>query len=345
MHFGPARGWVFSPLNSPPQLNMSERADPFDSSAFFCTPETARETVARFGVAIVRDVLTPEECVQMRCDMWSYLRHITQTWEMPITTCTRTWAGMRKLYPKHSMLLQQWGVGQSQLVWNVRQNPKVVSVFEKIWKTSDLLVSFDGASFHFPPEHTNVGWFRKPWYHSDQSYTRPEFGCIQGWVNAFDTRAGDATLAVLEGSHVHHAEFARTFNVTDSSDWFKFDDEKHFQFYMDKGCTERRICCPAGSLVLWDSRTIHCGVEPMRTRPRENMRCTVYVCYQPRQMCTPALLRKKQEAFNNLRTTNHYPCKPKLFPERPNTYGGEMPDITPIRPPTLTALGRRLAGF
>jgi len=39
----------------------------------------------------------------------------------------------------------------------VRQNPKVVNVFQKLWNKEEVLTSFDGASIHLPPEKTNKG--------------------------------------------------------------------------------------------------------------------------------------------------------------------------------------------
>jgi hypothetical protein len=46
-----------------------------------------------------------------------------------------------------------------------------------------------------------------------------------------------------------------------------------------------------------------------------------------------------------LRTTNHYPCKIKLFPKNPQTYGKELPEITDIDKPVLSDIGYKLAGF
>ena len=54
---------------------------------------------------------------------------------------------------------------------------------------------------------------------------------------------------------------------------------------------------------------------------------------------------KKKEAFNNLRTTNHWPAKPKLFGVNPRTYGNEIEEINPIKKPNVNQLGLKLAGF
>lgn len=39
-----------------------------------------------------------------------------------------------------------YGFGQSQLLWDLRTEPGVLSAFEKLWGTSELVVSFDGGS-------------------------------------------------------------------------------------------------------------------------------------------------------------------------------------------------------
>jgi hypothetical protein len=39
-----------------------------------------------------------------------------------------------------------YGLGQSQLLWDLRTEPGVLAAFEKLWGTSELVVSFDGES-------------------------------------------------------------------------------------------------------------------------------------------------------------------------------------------------------
>ena len=71
------------------------------------------------------------------------------------------------------------------------------------------------------------------------------------------------------------------------------EDEKRF-YIEEKSCLHNRIKCPKGSLVLWDSRTIHCGSEALKTRTTPNFRNVVYVCYEPRARCSQKNLIKKQ---------------------------------------------------
>lgn len=316
-------------------------------SKYTCNVDNVKETLSLYGVAVIEGVLSKPKCTQLYEGMWDFLEHITQKWETPITRSCG-WQGFSNLFPKHSMLIQQWGIGHAQAIWEVRQNGRVIEPFAKIWncRSCDLLVSFDGASIHLPSEVTGKGWFRKAWYHTDQSYQRNSFECIQGWVTALPVEETDATLAFLESSHRLHGDFAEAHPKWKKSrdDWCKLEDSE-VEWYKEQGCTEQRISCPAGSLVLWDSRTIHCGVEPIRKRPRGIQRCVAYVCYTPRRLITPALLRKKVKAFHELRTTNHWPHRPKLFPKIPRTYGAEVPEMVNVPVPKLNPLGEMLAGL
>ena len=243
------------------------------------------------------------------------------------------------------MLVQQWGVGHAQVSWDLRQKEKIVDIFAHFWECNkeDLLCSFDGLSFNFPPEDTKRGWFKNnTWYHADQSFSRQEFECVQSWVTGLDVEDGDATLTVYEGSHKFQKEFTEKFeNAKKKHDWYKLNDFEEL-FYIQKGCRRVNIMCPKGSLVFWDSRTIHCGTEARKNRNNPKFRSVIYLCYQPREKASAAILRKRIKAFKELRTTNHWPTRPKLFPKKPRTYGKPVPEVTQIRPPELTELGKKL---
>jgi len=322
----------------------------YEYAKYVCTMDNILETINNYGVAIIPNVLDNKECDEMKNGMWNYLEHITSQMANPINrNKPSSWKTFKELYPKHSMLLQLWSVGHAQFVWDLRTNPKVTKPFEKIWNTKaeDLLVSFDGASFHFPPETTNFGWANpdKSWIHSDQSFLRNDLECVQSWINAYDTNEGDATITILEGSNKYHKDFANNFTPTNTDDWYILKQEELDWYIKTKGCVKTNIKCPAGSLVLWDSRTIHCGTEPEKTRAQPNFRCVVYLCYTPRTKATNKFLEKKIDAWNNLRMTTHWPHKPKLFPLKPNTYGNPLPNITPIAKPIINDLGYRLIGY
>jgi hypothetical protein len=321
----------------------------YEFERYIASVEDVKIILDTYGVAIIPNILNEEECSAMNNGIWDTLEHLTSGWEKPITRGnTESWREMKYLYPKHSMLIQNWSIGHAQYIWDIRQNPKVVEVFAKIWKCNkeDLLVSFDAVSFHMPPETTKLGWYRgNDWFHSDQSYLDSKFKCVQGWVTGYDINEGDATLSILESSNDYHKEFQNRFHVDNKDDWYKLNDgEKEF-YIEEKKCLPKRIKCPKGSLVLWDSRTIHCGSEALKTRAQPNFRNVAYVCYEPRERCTEKGLIKKQNAFEEMRMTTHWPCKVKLFAKNPRTYGGPIYEVNELPKPVLSELGRRLAGF
>lgn len=319
------------------------------SHKYFTTKEKLKETIHKFGVAIIPNVLTFNEIEEIKNGMWDYLETISGKFEIPIKrTQKETWKGIYNLMPLHSMLIQHWGIGHTQFIWDLRQKEVIVDIYSYLWNVSkeDLLVSFDGASFHMPPEETNRGYYRgNDWFHTDQKLSDSKFKCLQSWVTAFDVNEGDATLTFLEGSNNFHEEFAKKYNkLAVKDDWYKLEDEE-IKFFLQKGCHIKNITCPAGSFVLWDSRTFHAGKESIKGRKNSNFRCVVYLCYAPRSWSTEALLKKKRKAFQEKRTCSHWPEKSKLFPKNPRTYGKALPIVSEIPSPVLNTLGMKLAGF
>jgi Phytanoyl-CoA dioxygenase (PhyH) len=316
------------------------------------------DDLARMGVGILPSLLDAEACKAMREGAAAMFRDLIDE-PMPHV--------LYKLYPIHGMLLQHWGVGQAQWVWDVRTHPAVAQAFADLWQCdpTELICSFDGLSYAPPHEITKRGYYRgNDWFHCDQRYTQPNarqpqaqrvnhqqavaeaVECYQGWVTAHDVRPGDATLTYLEGSHLLHREFAATFPEAvekSKSDWLKLD-EKQLAWYKER-CPVRTVVCPAGSLVLWDSRTIHAGKEALKDRAQPNERLVVYVCMTPREKATKAVLKKRIAAFEAQRMTTHWPHRCKLFPLSPRTYGGELPPVRKLPMPVLNELGRCLVGY
>ena len=314
---------------------------------YYCDVKDVRSTLSKYGVAVVKGVLNTEEIKDAEKKMIGMFEFLTKDSKAPfVFNDKKTWRNLYPLYPKHGMLHQHFGVGQSQAVWDVRQNEKVVNVFSTIWDTpsKDLLVSFDGLSFHLPPEVTRRGYFRNNiWLHTDQSYITSEFKCAQGMITLRDCNDGDATLCMREGSHLLHKEFGQKFNITDKNNWYKLKNVEQLDFYKD--CPLHCVKAKAGSLILWDSRTIHQGIESKKDRKEQNIREVIYVCYEPRRHATKKDLKKKQKAFNEQRMTTHWAANPKLFPKNPRTYGGPIPTVNKLPRPVLSELGKRLAGF
>ena len=322
----------------------------YEFEKYSTTIEGLKSTLDKYGVAIIPSVLDAQECDNMLSGIWDYFEHISKEWETPIDRSNKeSWKEVYRLYPSHSMLIQHWNIGHAQVCWDIRQNTKILDIFSHLWNCNplDLLTSYDALSFNVPPEITNRGWNRNNcWLHTDQSFTDSNFKCVQSWVSALDVNPGDATLAFLEKSHLFHEDIGELFEIDDKNDWFKLDDTMK-DFYTMNGCEYKKIMCPKGSLVFWDSRTIHSGVEPNRSREKINFRAIIYLCYMPRDQATEKQLEKHRNAFRELRMTTHWPCKVKLFPKKPRTYGNanSLPIITPIDKPIISEIGMRLIGY
>jgi len=329
------------------RISELQHPGPDQFHKYVCNKDTVVSMLENCGAAIIPSLLNPKECEEMVNGMWDFLEHITSDMEIPIKRSEpKSWSSFYDLFTLHSMLMQHWQVGHAQFVWNLRQNRKLVEVFAHIWNVApeDLLVSFDGAAFHMPAEVTGRGYYRgNKWLHCDQSFTNSTFCCVQSWVTGLEVRPGDATLTFLEGSNRLHAEFGKAFKLRDKDDWHKLSEEE-MKWFEDRGCRNMTIVCPPGSLVLWDSRTIHCGKEALKIREQQNFRCVVYLCYTPRSLITEANRKKKVKALKEMRMTTHWPHKVKLFPVQPRTYGKEVPPLKTIEAPVLDALGVRVSG-
>ncbi|MHC5182553.1 MAG: phytanoyl-CoA dioxygenase family protein [Planctomycetota bacterium] len=310
--------------------------------------DNLKSTLEKYGVAIIPSILDEQECKNIVSGIWDFLEYISKPWDTPLNRNNQeSWKSFYELYPLHSMLLKNWNIGHAQVSWDVRQNPKILKVFSHLYNTTpeNLLTSFDGFSFHIPPEITNRGWFRnKLWLHCDQSFTDNQFKCIQSWVTGLDINENDGTLAILEKSHHFHKDFGRDFEIKDRSNWYKLDSVE-VDYFINNECSLKKIKCPKGSLVLWDSRTIHCGIEPNKSRSIPNFRAIIYLCYLPRNLASEKDIQKKQKAFEELRTTSHWPCKIKLNPKDPRTYGNSLNKYAIINHPSLLEIGYKLAGF
>ena len=265
-----------------------------------CTIETLQETLDTYGVAVLPNIIPQEELEVIKDKMFTTLTSMTKNLINPVTReAPESWKSIFTMQPLHGMLFQNFGLGHAQFAWDIRQDPRINDVFAKLWNVngSELLSSFDGVSISFPPETTGKGWHTADWYHSDQRFSFSGLHTVQGLVGCYDTNEGDATLTVLEGSNKFHREFSERFSLTENdSDWYKLKDHE-IAFYESKGCTKKYIQATAGSLVLWDSRTIHAGSGPLPSRPVPNTRLVVYTCQKPKQYATPIDTTKKQTAF------------------------------------------------
>lgn len=348
----------------------SNRVLRYAGAKYTCTLSTLKATLQTHGIAVLPDVLTKDEQKAMNDGMWESIEHYTSTMNRPVVRdVPRTYTSFFELMPAHGGLMQHFGWGHRQYVWDVRQNPRVVEPFAEIWGTDDLRTSFDGVNCGIGALMSRPrGVFAdKTWLHTDQRFTHLDFECVQAFVTANAIHPGDGTLRVLEGSHLLRPDFLHRFPdlICHDQDWYPFDSEE-LQWFRARGCADICVTCPAGSMVLWDSRLVHSGIEPWSTTSLSRAaphlsselrvaRNVVYVCMMPDARV--ANMNKRRAIFDDthptmrLRMTAHWPTRMRLFPALPvapvrgKDAATHWSFVPTTEMPRLTELGRRLAGL
>jgi len=318
----------------------------FDTQYKAITHEEIVNIIDKYGICYVPDVLNNEERLNMISGTWDFFEHITGRDMQPIMRSDpATWSSFDSLDTTLGMIYHYWNVGHAQHLWDIRQNTNIIKIFTNLLHTNpnNLLVSFDGLGFLLPPEYTNINWHKEKDcnLHLDQRLSYTEQKGFQSFVTAYDIEEGDASIRFLEGSHKHVRQFVNKFGEFCTDDLIVFKDE-HIEYYKEH-CEEKFLKCPAKSLVLWDSRLVHCVANPRRNRKNENMSCIAYLSYAEKDEITNEDLELKKLALQEKYTSNHYANHATYFPTYPTNYNKQHYDS--IKSPHLTPMGYSLVGY
>ena len=237
--------------------------------------------------------------------------------------------------------------GHTELQWRIRE--LCAPIFARIWgcQQEDLLCSYDGGCFlpSVPKESLKNSSF-KQWIHNDTMRSNRGFCSVQGIVNFQDNGPEDGGLVLVEGSNRVFSQYMDR-HPSEGITWGPADMNDPLLSNLPL----IKICAPAGSLILFDSRTFHCNVHPWGSIMKEDgtprFRMCTYVCMQPRIGATPKELAKRISLYEKGRMTGHWCYGPwfKETAEHPRLYGGVniRPETIEIAP--LNQLRRRLIGY
>ena len=203
-------------------------------------------------------------------------------------------------------------IGHQRHAWLIRTNQKVQDVYKYLWNTNELVVSFDGSCYidKSCSKKDNI------WTHTDQSPQKKGLHCYQGYVSL--TTNEERTFVVYEGSHSLHEQYFIDTNNTSNNNW-QLINHKYLESIKDQ---KRILKVSAGSMVLWDSRTLH---QNQYGKPNSEDRLVQYICYLPKSHIknTIKMQEKRLTYFNQLRTTSHWPCPIKVNSLQPRTFGDD----------------------
>jgi len=291
----------------------------------------------------------------------------------------------KEAFPRHNKIgIFAGPAGQIQVLWDIRQDPRIVNLFAQIWNTNDLIVSMDGLSLMCPPE-IREGGHLDPWPHVDQAILRwqdnvahnnhPPLGfvsesslktkpfTIQGQFLFEDSFEGDGGFYCIPKSHLQFTEFAPPVETLEAMEIPKNEKskEKHaflLNFFVSKTDESgnpyilKHIAAPRGSLILWDSRTVHWNQHANKDRPScdpPKVRMVGYLCYVPKARLTEEGRSRRKEAFETGVSTGHNPAYPELKATKDRIredFTQYLEDSSYTQPKIhLTPLGESLLGW
>lgn len=194
-------------------------------------------------------------------------------------------------------MLLNYGAAHEDFVWDVRSEEGVVTAFEKVFNTKDLIVSFDAINYGFSNRTCMPS--NKPWPHQDQDPAKPGFRCLQGLVNLLPNGPNDGGLIACKGGHLLSEQFHKDMAAEEripawTPEWYGYT-EAGMKWLEKAGLEWVKVEARPGDLIVWDSRTPHYNVPAKEQQDR----LAIYTCFMPVADVTQEDLIRKKEAFES----------------------------------------------
>jgi hypothetical protein len=245
-----------------------------------------------YGVAILDNYFTKEFAKKFVKGAIKWLINL----DIGLTRDKKTWN------IKNTPLGPRYGMYQSIIshypkFWKLRE--ELYHVFTLLYDDFELVTSIDGASV-YPPKSTSKT--TKDWAHIDQTINSNSM-CYQSQLVCTDSTA---TFVATVGSHLKHKQILKEFGIEASStNWHKFTDDQvtHLKKMFGDSYQTPIIASP-GSIIFWDSRTIHSAKyqDPGDT----SWRGVFYISMRPLKSVPQRNLNTIKRAAIEGRTTNHW---------------------------------------
>jgi hypothetical protein len=269
------------------------------------------------GYVVIKNIIDSTKIDKAKTLLWDFLTKMGTGIKEDDET---TWSDDR--WPGTALkkgIVSGYGAGQSDFMWSLREVREVRIPFAELWNCDigDLVPSFDGFSI-FRPINKNPFWKtdNSLWYHVDQNgHDKPSFACVQGQVILLDSNEKDGGFVLIPQSHKVFSDIFQRFpNLgKDQIDFIRFNPNDHdspwYHEFVDHQLTPVKLCVPAGSLILWDSRTTHCNCaaeEIHNEIPNRLRRITAFISFAPRSQLTESDIIRRQECFSTGGTSTHW---------------------------------------
>lgn len=223
------------------------------------------------GYAVIPAVLSKKECDEALAEMWQVWESATAEEALPLKPSGDYNRVSSDHLPPHTHgIIHTERLNHARVVRRVRCHPNVVRVFASLYGTQDLLSSMDRVNFKFPGRRYSSK--EGSWAHVDQNPSKKGLWCVQAYVDILGTPNDKCPgNRLYEGSHLlFDTVLADSQEGKEADgDWVKLSKETKDVYLKDKGCKMAKPLCDPGSMILWDSRTVHDpddGLDSTRSR-------------------------------------------------------------------------------
>ncbi|KAL2070111.1 hypothetical protein VTL71DRAFT_14791 [Oculimacula yallundae] len=291
-----------APIAVPSLSSYTADSSPIIAKSFKAQASPWISDLQEDGYAVVKNVMPRERAIAYQQRAFDWITSLRPGFD---ANNPETW--VKEHLPVMSKIntFSTYGVTHEKFMWDARMEPGVLKVFEELWGTTELLVSFDSLNITFPNRKDVPR--KASWEHVDQTPLRRGLQCVQGIINLSHAGPEDGGLMCYPGSHLLSDEFFDT--QTDRDTWQKRDfytfTKKQLEWFAAKGVKPLKVCAEPGDLIIWDSRTIHYGTEP--TEASDTIRTVIYAAYTPAKWATKEDLEIKTDIFQNFLGTTHWP--------------------------------------
>lgn len=245
----------------------------------------------KHGVAILKDYFTGAYADNVFNSVKEWLIDL----DIGLTDDVSTWISKNTPFgPRFGMY--QSIISHAPKFWELRE--KMYPIFQELLDESDILCSIDGASFY---PTINSPKSRTSWEHIDQTISS-DLICYQSQFIASNTKA---SFICTPGSHKKHGHIIKKFTIETNSNWHKFNDDQISILKKRFGeLYQIPIYAPKGSIIFWDSRTIHAAKYPDNKENR--WRAVFYISMRPKKSFNKKNKDIIKYAAINGKTTNHW---------------------------------------
>lgn len=238
------------------------------------------------GYVVLKNILNHDE-------IFTYMKTFIQEWKFVSPrfdfSDKSTWINDNCPMIWNKGMIYSNGFGQSEFQWSLRTNPKIISIWEKVHNTKDLVVSFDGFSVFLSNSQKS-----KSWLHIDQN-PKSNLYSIQGAFNFFEVTKDSAGFIVVPKSH-------KTYNpdVDEKKNYIQLDDSDINNILLKK------LIIPENCFVLWNSKTIHANIGINKNIKDNFNRLTSYITYFPKEYRSEEILKKRIQGYKDGDNCGHY---------------------------------------